>query len=142
MAILNYTTKIDADKTASEIAKILSMHGAKAILTEYDDKENYVKFLSFKIVVSGVEMGFRLPTDWKPVLHILNENPKVPARLKTNEQAIRVSWRIIKVWVEAQMALVEIGMVKTEQVFLPYLVGKGGKTLGEKFIENPQLLLK
>jgi len=141
MAILNYTTKIDADKTASEIAKILSMHGAKAILTEYDEKENYIKFLSFKIVVQGVEMGFRLPTDWKPVLRILNDNPKVPSRLKTNEQAIRVSWRIIKVWVEAQMALVEIGMVKTEQVFLPYLVCVGGKTLGESFMENPQKLL-
>jgi hypothetical protein len=38
MGFLNYTTKIDPDKTAQEIAKCLSMHGAGAVLTEYDPR--------------------------------------------------------------------------------------------------------
>ena len=34
------------------------------------------------------------------------------------EQAYRVAWRNILDWVEAQMALLEIGMAKMEEVFL------------------------
>jgi hypothetical protein len=37
MGLLNYTTKIDADKTASEITKCLSLHGASSIMTDYDE---------------------------------------------------------------------------------------------------------
>jgi hypothetical protein len=37
MGLLNYTTKIDPDKTAAEIARCLSTHGASAIMTDYKD---------------------------------------------------------------------------------------------------------
>lgn len=40
--LLNYTTKIDPDKTAAEIVRILSMHGASAVMTEYDPVDNFV----------------------------------------------------------------------------------------------------
>ena len=64
MALLNYTTEIDADKTAAEIAKCLSMHGARAVLTEYDEAEGLVTAISFKINVEGNDIGFKLPCDW------------------------------------------------------------------------------
>lgn len=47
------------------------------------------------------------------------------------EQATRVAWANILMWVEAQMALLDIEMVKMEEVFLPYMVNKQGKTLFE-----------
>jgi hypothetical protein len=47
MGLLNYTSKIDPDKTAQEIARILSMHGASAVMTEYDPVDNFVTALSF-----------------------------------------------------------------------------------------------
>jgi len=141
MALLNYTTKIDADKTAQEIAKELSMHGAKAVLTEYDEKTGTVVAISFKIKIGEAEMGFRLPCDWKPVFHILQNDPKVPRTNKDQAQAVRTSWRIVKDWVEAQMALVETKMVTTQQVFLPYVVMKDQRTLSEHIGENPNFLL-
>jgi hypothetical protein len=61
MALLNYTTKIDPDKTASEIAKILSMHGAQAVLTEYDKERGIVSAISFQISMGDRKLGFRLP---------------------------------------------------------------------------------
>lgn len=67
MGLLNYTTKIDPDKTAQEIAKCLSMHGASAVLTEYSAENSYVSAISFQIKVGEQKMGFRLPCDWKPV---------------------------------------------------------------------------
>ena len=141
MAILNYTTKIDPDKTAAEIAKCLSSHGAQAIMTEYDKDENYVTGLSFKIEVNGKPVGFKLPCDWKPVLKILEDNPKVPRRLACREQAVRTAWRIVKDWVEAQMAMVETKMVTTQEVFLPYAIMRDGRTLAEHAEQDPSRIL-
>jgi hypothetical protein len=140
MAILNYTTKIDPDKTAGEIAKMLSMAGAKAVLTEYDDKENYVSALSFKLVVNGQELGIKLPCDWKPILEILENDRKVPRHLITREQAVKVAWRIVKDWIEAQLAIIQTKMVRTEEVFLPYIITKSGQTLFEQISNNKFLL--
>ena len=44
---------------------------------------------------------------------------------------MRVAWRILKDWVEAQLALIETGMVSVEQVFLPYCQSGNGETLFE-----------
>lgn len=147
--ILNYTTKIDPDKTAAEIARCLSMHGANAVLTEYNKDEGYVEGISFQIVLGDKKQGFRLPVDWKPVYEILIKDRKIPwdkeraDRLKSEvrSQAVRTAWRIVKDWVEAQMALVETKMVNTAQVFLPYVVMKDGRTLSETVTENPSFLL-
>lgn len=141
MPILNYTTGIDPDKTASEIARCLSMHGAKAVLTEYDEEEGYVTALSFKIMLNDQDMGFRLPCDWKPVLTILENDRKVPRSRATKDQAIRTAWRIVKDWIEAQMALVETRMVTTQEVFLPYAVMRDGRTLYEHMETDPSRLL-
>ena len=56
-------------------------------------------------------------------------------------QAIRTSWRIVKDWVEAQLAIIETRMVKTEQVFLPYAIMRDNKTLYEHVESNPRFLL-
>lgn len=141
MSLLNYTTKIDPDKTAQEIAKCLSLHGASAVLTEYDEKEQIVSAISFIIKMGEQQMKFRLPCDWHPVFEILKNDDKVPRNFKDKYQAVRTAWRIVKDWVEAQMALVETQMVTTAQVFLPYAVMKDGKTLSEHIQSNPNMLL-
>lgn len=130
MPLLNYTTEVAADKTINEIQKILAVHGAKTILTEFDDN-GYIVALSFNIFVGNQEVGFRLPSDWRPVQQVL-EKQKVSSKYRTQEQALRVSWRVIKDWVEAQMAIVETRMVTLDQVFLPYIVTKDGQTLYER----------
>lgn len=142
MALLNYTTRIDPDKTCAEIGKILSSHGAMKLMTDYDESSGLVSAISFQIrMADGRAPGFRLPCDWRPVFSILKNDPKVPKAHKTEEQAVRTSWRIVKDWVEAQMAMVETQMVKTEEVFMPYMVMKDGQTLAQKMQTNPQFLL-
>lgn len=142
MSLLNYTTNIAPDKTCSEIGKILSSHGVMKLMTDYDEESGLVSAISFQIRLSdGRLAGFRLPCDWRPVLTILMNDPKVPRPRKTQEQAVKTSWRIVKDWCEAQMALVETNMVKTEEVFMPYMVMKDGQTLAQKMQTNPQFLL-
>jgi hypothetical protein len=59
----------------------------------------------------------------------------------TNEHAINVAWRVIKDWVEAQLALIEANQVKIEQVFLPYAITAQGNTLYEQIASDPRLLV-
>ena len=49
------------------------------------------------------------------------------------QQAIRTSWRILKDWVEAQMALLETGMVTMDEIFLPYMLS-GGQTFYQALV--------
>ena len=134
-----------------EIGRCLSMHGAQAVLTEYDEKEGTVKAISFRISLNGNTMAFRLPCDWHPVYEILtkgkedlhrwNETKRERWESDQRLQSVRTAWRIVKDWVEAQMALVETQMVTTAEVFLPYAVMKDGRTLAQHAQTDPSFLL-
>ncbi len=141
MALLNYTTKIDAEQTIGEIQRMLSGHGVTAMMTEYDGRN--VAAVSFKIrVEEGRDMAFKMPCNWRAVRAIFKEDPTIRnTKLNTDEQAIRVAWRIIHTWVKAQTALVEVNMVTIPQVFLPYAITRDGRTLAEKLVEDPSMLL-
>ncbi len=119
MAILNYTTTIKAEKTVGEIQGILAAAGAGAVLTEYGP-DGIVAALSFRINTVNGQLSFRLPARYKGVYKRLQDEG-VPRRLQTEEQAAKVSWRIIKNWVKAQLAVVETEQAELTEVFLPYL---------------------
>jgi len=140
MAILKYTTSISVDKTIAEIHKQLIKVGATKILTDYDNQGNIIS-LSFQIPMNEQMISFTLPTDWKPVLSILQKDPKVPRSLTTEEQARRVAWRITLAWVEAQVAIIQTKMVTTAQVFLPYVVTNDGDLMYQRFAKNTRLYL-
>lgn len=143
-ALFTYTTEIEAHKTIGEIQENLVKHGARAVMANYT-QSGMIEALSFQIATpEGKVMGIRLPCDPEPVYKVLEQqryDGKVPARLVTKEQALRVAWRIVKYWVEAQMALLETQMVKMEQIFLPYAIVQNGKTLFEAMKENKYQLL-
>ena len=123
MAIKNYTTTINANKTIGEIQELLSKHGATAIMTEYSNGN--VTGLSFKIMTPRGEFGIRLPSNTDRVLQVLKN------QRKNNNQVI-----------DAQMAILETEMVEMEQIFLPYIINNKGQTVYEVFENNTQLLLK
>lgn len=135
MAILNYTTKIAAEKTGMEIQKKLAMAGAQAVLMEYDN-DGVMEAISFRISTPTGNMSFRLPAQIDGVLGELENAPNVPRRLQTRDQAARVTWRILKDWIEAQIAIIDAGMAELPQVFLPYAQDKSGRTVYEALQEG------
>lgn len=139
MPLLNYTTKISVDKTVAEVQKLLAKAGARAVLSEYDGSGN-ISSVCFKMLVGGSEVGFRLPIEPSKVLAVLRSQHGVEPRYKTDEHARRVAWRIVKDWVEAQLAIIETQMVKPDQVFLPYAITQNGETLYEVVSNNGYLL--
>jgi hypothetical protein len=127
------TTKISTDQTVSQIQRILGLYGASAILIEYDKQE--VSSISFKVKIENAEVPFRLPCRWKSIYDLIQrKRARIRSYEVIEEQAKRVAWRQILRWVEAQMAMVETGMVKVQEVFLPYMqVG-----INETFFERIQ----
>lgn len=139
MPLLNYTTSIDALKSAGEIEYTLIKHGATAIMKNIS--AGRIESMSFKIPTASGEMPIRMPINVAPVLQILKNQKRTNSKVQaTPEQAERVAWRILKDWVEAQMAILETEMVKLEQIFLPYIVSNTGQTLYE-ILEERQFLL-
>jgi hypothetical protein len=131
MAIHNYSTQIAVEKTLMEIQKILVKAKASAILTEIDN-DGIVSHLSFKIPTSYGLFSYRFPANIDKLYKVLIRD-NVPTKLKTKEQACRVAWRIIKDWLLAQMAIIEVELVTLEEVFLPYMQDKTGTTLIDRF---------
>lgn len=135
MAILNYTTKIDASKTVGEIQSTLAKKGATSISVDYDTHGEPVA-LAFLIDVQGAFVNFRLPSNHAGVLKAMARDPKVGNSFKTEAQAGRVAWRIVKDWTEAQLAIIEAGLATLPEVFLPYAVSDDGRTMFQHFEER------
>lgn len=142
MAILNYTTTVDAFKTVSEIEYILIKHNAKSVLKNYDGES--ITGLSFLIETGRQQIPVRLPVKTEECLEVLKREKKRNPQKKikaTIDQAERVAWRILKDWIEAQMALLDIEMVRFEEIFLPYIETQNGQTVYER-VESQQFYLE
>lgn len=135
MPLLNYTTKVDVYTTIGAIQGQLVKHGAKKIMQEYDDTGR-ITALSFQIDTPNGSRGIKLPANTEPVRRVLAKQ-KVKCDV---EQSERVAWRIIKDWVEAQMAILESEMVQMDEIFLPYMLNSKGQTVFEAY-QSQQLWL-
>lgn len=134
MPLLNYTTTIDAAKSIAEIQAMLINAGAAQIMTEAVDRK--IAAINFRIDSEHGVMTFRLPANVNAVHIKMQRTQKVAYRFKTRDQAERVAWRILKDWLEAQLALISLGMVEFPQVFLPYMQDDTGRTLYEALKEK------
>ena len=132
----NYTTGINYGKTIMEIENILAGNGASNIFKSYEDGVP-VK-IGFQYSIKNKDGGvmpinFMLPMEEKKVLQILQRSKGVPGSRRNIDQARRTGWRIIKDWIDSQIALVQINLVEFEQVFLPYVYDmKNNQTLYDK----------
>lgn len=126
MALKNYSTKINVNQTVLEIEQILAKHNVTDIWKQYGTGGD-IEALNFAVNTEFGKVPFRLPVDVEAVRQIIiGEKRKDKVNLSRREaesyqHARQVAWRIIKDWIDSQMALVDISMVKLEQVFLPYI---------------------
>lgn len=145
MGLLNYTTTIDPGKTVGEMSEMLVKAGATTVNTEYAAGKPVA--LAFTIQTPHGERRYVLPGGQaEPVLKLLKESG-VRAKSKgwraDLPQAERVAWRILKDWLEAQLALIETAMVELDQVMLPYMVtDAAGTTVYELYQGNAMKALQ
>lgn len=141
MPIKNYTTEVNATRTIGEISDQLVSHGARRVQVDYDTQRQ-IEGIAFDFPVQGINIHFRLPTNAQGVHAVLQSQAGVDRRQKTLEHAHKVSLRILKDWIAAQMAIVEAGAAQLAEVFLPYAVQADGKTMFQAFEEHQQKLLQ
>ena len=140
MPILNYSTTIAADKSVADICKLLSAKGANKIITDYENGK--VVSIQFAIAVKNTPIHFKLPCNWKQVQKALIKQ-KVAKKYQSDEHAIKVTWRILKDWIEAQVALIEAEQAAMEEVFIPYAIMANKKTVSQNLLgeERSKFLL-
>src|SRR5918911_1054911 len=147
MAIKNYTSDKPIDRIFAELQQTLGTHGAKQISFDYDD-DGKVQGVQFVIKVNDRFIRVKLPARIEKAQAVLKrqwyEGTISHKRGRENtygyEQAYWVAWRNILDWVQAQMALLEIGMAKMEEVFLPYMQDRQGLTFFERMEQRGFLL--
>ena len=141
--IKNYTTDIPVEQTIAEIQQLLVQNGARGIALEYDER-GAIKDIFFKVIVNQRELPFRLPAKADKVYTALHEGTPDHYHTRYGNQwraeAERIAWRICKTWLEAQITLINLEQAKIEEVFLPYLILPGDKTLFETMERNQFLL--
>lgn len=131
MPLLNYSTKISARQTVGEIQDKLASAGAGRIGIEYEAREPVA--VTFTMNTEHGLRVFRLPARIDDVHEVLKQQVRATV---TREQASRVGWRIIKDWVAAQIAIIETGMVSVQEVFLPYMLDRDGRSVYELMAQN------
>jgi hypothetical protein len=147
MAIKNYTSDKPLEKIFAELQQTLAAHGAKQISYDYGD-DGKVHGLAFAVNTNGHLIRVKLPARIEQAQAVLKRqwDDGVISHKRGREntygydQAYRVAWRNILDWVQAQMALLEIGMAKMEEVFLPYMLDSQGHTLFERMEQRGFLL--
>lgn len=134
MPILNYTTSVPASRSIGQVQNLLVKGGARAIMSEYDDR-GLANGISFAVETPFGQRSFTLPVNAEKVEAVLKKQ-RVQPRYRTPEHAERVAWRILKDWLEAQLAIIQTEMVTLDQVMLPYMRAQGGQTVYELIVEN------
>ncbi len=119
----NYTTTIPSEKSIMEIEQILTKFGASAILKDYNG-DGSVKAISFYIVTEHGKMPFKMPMNDRQIAQYLSEQYSGYTKKENVKNDIdaarRIGWRILKDWIHSQLSLINIGLAKVQEVFLPY----------------------
>ena len=136
------TTEVSAERSAGEITSLLIRTGAQQIATDYRDGK--IAGLRFTLQVTGQTLLFELPARTEPVYKILLKRKTgiLSDRDKENlrARAERIGWRQLYRWTQAQLAMIDAGMVSAHEVFLPYLM-LGNRTMLKAFEEDTLRIL-
>lgn len=141
---LNYSTIIPAARTAQECVGMLMDHGAKRAGLVMEARKP-----------AGVE--FQIETRWGlrhyavPVTVDATQAALVKAvkegrvtnrvNLTSREHALDVAWRVLRDWLEVQIAMIEAGLADLERVMLSWQLVAPGKDLFEALDEQQGLML-
>src|SRR5262249_14110595 len=117
------STEIPVERTAGEITSILIAAGARHVGTDYDE-HGHLTGMHFVLLINSVPHPFKLPVRTASVKKIFKDRRIQTMKWRASEfeakdaeQAERVAWRQLLRWVQAQLAMVDAGMVKTREVF-------------------------
>lgn len=135
----NYTSKVPAERSISQIESLLVRAGARAISKDCESGE--VVAITFLIDTKGLPVKIRLPANPAAVMAVLRKKTRnlTSKTLKHLEaQSKRTAWRLMLDWCQVQLSLIEMHQAELRQVFMPYITNDTGETLYQ-FLKAKQL---
>lgn len=142
---INYTTKIEVDKTVAEIEALLRRHGAVAVSKGFDHLTRRVVGVTFTLATDAGPQTFELPVRADAIYRKLwgarkripyGERAVAALQQADRAQAERVAWRVAKDWLEVQLTLVSVGMASATEALFPYLLAPSGETVYEAYRQS------
>lgn len=126
------STEIEAIRTIGDIQSYLVRMGATQVATQFENGEP--SGLYFTLLVGTQIIPFQLPARTEPIYKILHAGRNYRTEASDRSQAKRTAWRQIYRWIQAQLALVETGMAKPDEVMMPYIQVAPNQTLYQKVV--------
>lgn len=114
-------TDVEVIKTIGDTQSYLVRMGANKIATHFDEKTREPIALYFTMSVNGEDIPFQLPARVEAIYKILHQGRNSSEQERDRSQAKRVAWRHIYRWIQAQLAMIETGMLAAEEVMTPYI---------------------
>jgi hypothetical protein len=132
----------------AECQSILAAAGAASVAVHFDDGQP--AGLSFSLRTPHGPRNFTLPVDVAAMQAVLVKAErdgqftslrKAASKWTSREHAAAVAWRVVKDWLEANLALIAAQMATLDEVMLPYLHVGEGRTLWQAYREREQAAL-
>lgn len=137
-SLMAESTDVPAGKSIVEIQALLVKAGALAISTNYSGAK--VESLSFVLPYGGGRIPYLLPARTEPVFKRVNgrrqewgQFSQSAMAAKDRDQAERIAWRQMFWWLKSQLALIDLGMVESAEVLLPYMLGPDGRSFFDTY---------
>jgi hypothetical protein len=119
------TTSIDPQQTAAQIVSELVRAGATSINTDYENGR--ITGIRWIQRVRSTECLFEMPVRVDPL----------KKHIRDAAQAERTAWRQLLRWVQAQNAMIEVGMAEAGEVYFAYMVNPGtNRTVFEHLVDT------
>lgn len=118
------STGVPADRSVAEISAELVKTGARKISTEYSDTGR-ISGMNWALRIGAIDVQFSMPARVDSVYKLLVKRAKTTDKLKLTAKAERIAWRQLLMWIKAQNAMIQTGMVQPQEVFMAYAVAPG-----------------
>lgn len=126
MALLNYTTEVPVARSVGHVQALLAKGGATRIAIDYEDGQP--SGVAFQVDGPHGPLSYVLPVR-AHLVHAVLQRERIDRRYQTAEHAKRVAWRIVKDWLEVQLAMLAADLVTMDQLMLPYQQVAAGVTV-------------
>jgi hypothetical protein len=125
------STNIPVSRTIAEVQSLLVQVGAQQIAQDYD-KQGAIVGMIFTLPVGSSILCFDLPVRSQQVFEKVHSQRKRQKEQHESEDRVtanRIAWRQLLRWIEAQLAMVDVGMVQAHEVLMPYAIDRSGRTM-------------
>jgi hypothetical protein len=131
-------TEVPPAKSAGSIVSLLVAAGAREVTMIHGEQKKLIG-IRFTFVQGELVFPFSIPVRIEQLFNRMwnaRKNKYSANKPKIQDQAERVAWRQLFRWVEAQVALIDTGMVSNVEVFTAYCQDAQGRTVYDLLVES------